>query len=150
MKEFFTSKIVFGVLIGLGACVLLLGSFALGVTIGQRKAAHLCAWGQNYDQMFGPQRHGPPLARFPFNSAETPESQGVFGKVLSVSGSDIVVQGKDNVEQNVLVTTSTVIRNGAGQGSLQGIHPDVQASVFGPSNAQGQIEARLIRIFPTQ
>ncbi len=75
---------------------------------------------------------------------------GVFGKILSVSGSTLVVQGKDNVEQNVLVSTSTVIRVGREQGSLADIHADNQAAVFGTPNDQGQIDARLIRLFPAR
>jgi hypothetical protein len=128
--------------------ILLLGAFAGGVTVGERKARHFSNFSENYNHMFGP-RHIGPGDRLPFGMPMLPEGHGVFGKVISVSGSNLVINGKDNVEQNVTVASSTAIRIGREDGTLADILPDTDVAVFGAPNDQGQIEARLIRIFDT-
>lgn len=146
MNELMKSKLVQGILIVLGGLVLLSGAFAAGVDVGERKARHFNGWSQNYDRMFG-DRRGFRGGKTPFGAPSLPGGHGVFGKVLSVSGQQIVVQGKDGVEQNVLVASSTAIRIGREEGTPEDIRPDAEAAVFGSPNDQGQIEARLIRIF---
>ncbi|MDP3794105.1 MAG: hypothetical protein Q8R07_05165, partial [Candidatus Uhrbacteria bacterium] len=131
-------KYILTILVSLGALILLLGAFSAGVHVGERRIRH---WLFNPHQNF---RGG----RSPFERPLFPAGHGVFGKILSVSGSILVVQGKDRVEQDVLVTTSTMIRVGREEGSLANIRVDGQAAVFGSPNDQGQIEARLIRLFP--
>ena len=142
MSDLISSKYVQGILAGLIAVILLIASFAAGVSVGERKARHCSKWSDNYSQMFGPRRGGrgsPPFGLMP-------DTHGAFGKVLSLSGSEVVVQGKDGVERNVLVTSSTEIRVGRERGGIDDVRPDDQAAVFGAPNDKGQIEARLIRL----
>jgi hypothetical protein len=146
MSEFLKSRLFKVILICLGALILLIGSFSLGVTVGERKARHFSGFVENYGRMFPEQRRGPP-ENMPFAPLPLPDTHGVFGKVLSVSGQSLVVQGRDGMEQNVLVTSSTEIRIGRDRGTIQDVKPDADASVFGAANDKGQIEARLIRLF---
>lgn len=143
MPDFIRSKAFIMVLACIGALAVCLGIFMLGVNVGERKARHFSGWCENYDRMFMPKRG--PRGDIPFAPPPMPGAHGVFGKVLSVSDGSIVVQGKDGVEQNVLVTSSTEIRIGRERGTIQDIKADSEAAVFGAPNEQGQIEARLIR-----
>lgn len=146
MEELFKSKKLQGILFLIASLILLCGVFSLGVRVGERKAEHFSQWSQNYDRMFVPR--GGPHGGFPPPKpfGEMPDSHGAFGKVLSVNGLSIVIQGKDNLEQNILVTSSTAIRIGREEVTVEEVHPGENAAVFGIPNAQGQIEARLIRI----
>jgi len=74
----------------------------------------------------------------------------VFGKILSADGNRIAIQGQDNVEQSVLITTSTVIRIGNYEAKIGDLKADQNVSVFGRPNDQGQIEAKLIRIMDSR
>ncbi|HWR00021.1 MAG TPA: hypothetical protein VN397_04225 [Candidatus Methylomirabilis sp.] len=142
MSEFIKSKSVQVLLTVLAALILLVASFTAGVSVGERKARHFSKWSENYPRMFGTERGFRGMT--PFRGA--PDAHGAFGKILSVSGSDIVVQGKDGVEQNVLVSSSTEIRVGRERGGIDDIRPGDQAAVFGAPNEEGQIDARLIRL----
>jgi len=146
MTDFLKSRTFRILLACLGAFILIVGSFSLGVNVGERKARHMNGWAENYGRMF-PSRGDFP-GDMPFAPPPMPGSHGVFGKVLSVTGQAIVVQGQDGVEQNVLVTSSTDIRIGRDQAKVSDIKPDADASVFGAPNDKGQIEARLIRLMP--
>lgn len=136
MSDLIASKNVQAVLVGLAAVILFVATFAAGVSVGEQKARHFSNWSKNYPDMFD-SRGNPRGPR---------GTHGAFGKVLSVSGSEVVVQGRDGVEQNVLVTSSTEIRVGRERGAMDDVRPDDQAAVFGAPNDDGQIEARLIRL----
>ena len=146
MSNFLKSRLFRILLACLGALILIVGSFSLGVNVGERKARHLSGWAENYGRMFPMRRDFP--GDMPFAPPPMSESHGVFGKVLSVSDQTVVVQGQDGVEQNVLMTSSTEIRIGRDQAKASDIKPDEDASVFGTPNDKGQIEARLIRLMP--
>ena len=142
-------------LLVLGALVLLCGTFSLGLHLGERRAGFASGWERGYRHMmpfnrgFGRGEEGtPPMMRPLF-----PNGHGVFGNVLSVSNDSLVIQGKDGLEQTVLVTSSTTIRVGTETVGLKDIPKDLsklQASAFGAPNASGQVEARLIRLFTQQ
>lgn len=147
MTEFLNSKIAFRVLIGVGLIALIAGTFAAGVSVGERKSRHFSAWTESYGKSFGGPQRDRRGGRPPFEPM-LPGGHGVFGQVLSASSGTMVVQGKDDVEQSVLVTSSTKIRIGRDEGKLEDIQPEMEAAVFGAPNGEGQIEAQLIRIMP--
>lgn len=84
--------------------------------------------------------------RLPFRPMPFPN--GVFGRVLSASGTTLLIEGQDHFQQNVVITTSTAIRTEQGSTSSSAIQPNQEVGVFGSPNGQGQIEANLIRLFP--
>ena len=129
----------------LAVLILFIAGFSLGLCVGERKASHFMNWSQNYDRMFPPGQRGGRHGGF-MPPRELPDTHGAFGKILSVSGQSVVIQNPNNLEENVLVTSSTEIRIGRDRGTLQDLKPEVQAAVFGAPNGQGQIEARLIRL----
>jgi hypothetical protein len=147
MQSLIQSKWLQTVVVGLAALLVLGFVFELGMTVGIRKASHVTNFCNGYPRMFG---HRPPgMFGGPGNGPDMGPgfgSHGVFGKVLSVSGNTVIVQSKDLIEQDVLVTSSTKIRLGNEEFSLQEVHPGEDAAVFGVPNDLGQIEARLIRM----
>lgn len=145
MSELIKSVFLQRLLTVLGILIVLIALFTAGVAVGERKFRHLSGLCMNYDKMRSP-RHGS-RGPFPFAPPMLPSTHGVFGKVLSISDQGLVVQGKDDIEQDVLITSSTMIRIGDKTGTAADIQPDIDASVFGAPNNQGQIEATLIRLF---
>jgi hypothetical protein len=120
-------------------------AFSLGLSIGERKIRHTNAWCQNYGALFQPRPSLIPGR--PFMHELLPPAHGVFGTILSVSQNQLVIQGKDGIEQNVEVTSSTRIRVDRNEGTFIDLQPQSTVSVLGAPNAGGQIEAHLIRVF---
>lgn len=140
------TQAVLGALIVL---ILLCLSFLAGVKATERRIRHYSNWSKSYPDMMRPHRAGRMAVPFP-ERAPLPLPNGVFGRVLSVTSTNLIIDGQDNFEQNVLVTSSTAIRTEQGTATLKDIQPNMEVSVFGAPNAQGQIEARLIRLFPSR
>ncbi len=146
MSEFIKSRLVRTILIALGSLVILSGVFALGARMGQRQERHFTRWSEGYDRMFG--RPGP--GGLPPGRPMFPMEHAIFGKVISMSTSTMVVQGKEGIEQSVTMASSTEIRAGRETIAIKDIKPDAEVAIFGAPNEQGQIEARLIRVMPAQ
>ena len=135
-------------LIGVGVIVLLLATFTAGVHVGERKARHFSGWYKNTRPLSRSSR--PQRPTYPFNRMPMPLEHGVFGKVLSISDHTVMVEGKDGLEQQVQVSTSTSIRLNQDQRSLQDLQTGVEISVFGRPLPDGSIQAHLIRLLPHQ
>ncbi len=149
MQDLSTSPFVRRLLIVLASAVLLLGSFAAGVHVGERKARHLSRWQQNYPRIV-PSRGLPFNKRMPPLPPALPGGHGIFGNILTLNGNTLVIQGKDGIEEQVLVTSSTTLRLDQRTIRFEDLPADltrVEAAVFGTPTTQGQIEARLIRFF---
>jgi hypothetical protein len=150
MPQFIHSRIIIIALATLATLAILAGVFQLGVSVGERKSRHFTRWFENYDRNLmppGSRRPGPNMPPGGMPMPMLPNAHGVFGKILSVSDNSLIIQGKDNVEQNVIITSSTAIRIDRGVGTIQDLKPETEVSVLGAPNEQGQIQARLIRLF---
>jgi hypothetical protein len=136
------SRITSYVIPGLLALLFVMGSFWLGLAIGERRAQHFGGWCDSYRHAFLP----PGRRRISMPMSGLPNPHGVFGRVVSRSGQIIVIQGNDDIDQSVLITSSTAIRIGDRNGTLTDVYPDAQVAVFGMPSPSGQIEAHLVRI----
>lgn len=126
--------------------VIILGSFAFGVFVGYRKAGFSYAWSENYDRNFG----GPQRGLFGFEPGLSFTSgHGVSGSILSVASSSLSISGRDGVEKTVLVSSSTIVRENREDISASDLEKGETVVVLGAPNAQGQIQAELIRILPS-
>ncbi|MBP6945461.1 hypothetical protein KBD61_06090 [Patescibacteria group bacterium] len=137
-------------LIALALFIVLLASFAVGIMIGERKAQRFSHWCENYPRMV-PGRPPAMDRKMLFTNSPLPSAHGVFGAVLSTDGRSMVVQGKDGREETVLITPQTSLRVGRENLSFQQLPPnlqDMEAAVFGVPTPTGEMEARLIRLFP--
>ena len=140
-------------LLSAGMFLTLILGFAIGVHVGERKFRHFSAWSDRYDAelgrpMMGRSRgKGGPM-RGEMGHMPFPGAHGVFGKVVSVSGTAMVVEGRDGIEQGVQMTTSTKVRSGAEEKSIADLSANDSVVVFGAPSGDGEIDAQLIRIFP--
>ncbi|MBP9762441.1 hypothetical protein KBD34_02380 [Patescibacteria group bacterium] len=150
MQPLITAKWVQALLATLLLLILLCLAFLLGAKVGQHRSGHFCNWNnhrpEGREMPRGPR--GKPDMMMPMRAMPLPN--GVFGRVLSASGTTFVIQGRDRFEQSVLVTTSTAIRLDNRGASSTDIQTNTEVGVFGAPNEQGQIQAHLIRLFPAR
>lgn len=124
--------------------------FGAGVFVGQMKARFSYRWAENYHQNFGGPRSGflGDWRSRPFPPREDfMGGHGIFGPIIKIDGSTLVINGKNGVETTVLVSDKTEIRSPQGALKIGDLKVDDQITVIGSPNSQGQIEAKLIRVF---
>jgi hypothetical protein len=143
IKNAFESKVLFGVLCGVGIVILALLIFSAGVTVGFRKASFGRAWGENYERNFGMMPDRPFFGRDNF-----PNANGAIGKIIKITLPTMIVQDRSGTEKVILIKSDTQIqemRTVVPAGSLK---TDDFVVVIGAPNAEGQIEAKFIRVMP--
>ena len=155
MNDALTSEKVKAALWIIGAVIALLLAFGLGMAIGYRKAIFASYWGENYYRNFSA---GPPpggaggpivMMRTPFNL------HGVTGEVIDKSTSTMAVRDQFGNEQAVVPVAGAQVRGVADDTAAtsivgwQSIPVGAWITAIGAPNANGQIEARFIRMFPS-
>jgi hypothetical protein len=146
LKTFYTSKKVKFALWALVFLAVLLFVFQAGVTVGINRANFSGHLGDTYARMFD---GGRPEGMIP-GQANEPLGYGTSGKVLSVANGTVTVSTSDNLEKIVKVTSDTIIRKSHDQATTTDLKAGDSIVVVGAPDAQGEIDARLIRIVPTQ
>ena len=131
----------------IGSLALLVVGFWGGTAFERSRIRHFVSWQDNYERNFfspPPGRPGlPPLGRMP----RTFKAHNLLGTVLAVEDKKLTVQGSDGVEQSIVLDEQTVLRRDEKETSLGDLKVDQQVAVFGRPNDDGQIVARLIRVF---
>ncbi len=147
-NKFFQSKKFKMVLVGIGALVVLLMVFKAGVFVGYKKANFSYSWGENYQRNFGGPR-GEFLGDFRhgFGDKDFINSHGTFGSIIKIDGSTLIAKGSDNVEKTILVSDKTTITSRRETIKVSDLKVDDRVVIIGSPNEQGQIEAKLIRVF---
>ena len=82
-----------------------------------------------------------------FPQGEFINAHGVFGSIIKIDGNTIIAKAKDDVEKTILVSDSTIIQKGRKKVKLPDLKVDEDIVVIGSPNEEGQIEAKLIRVF---
>ena len=145
LKKILESKILLGVLYGIGGVVVALLIFIAGINVGFDKASFGHAWGDNYEKNFGMVNRG--IARgMPGNF---PNAHGAVGKIIQIQLPTIIVADKDDTEKVVLITDDTRIVNATSEINSSDLKIDDSVVVIGSPNSSGQIEAKFIRIIPS-
>lgn len=135
-------------LLAIAALIILLFVFKVGVFVGYKKAQYSYRWGENYHRNFaGPQGGFFGDFRRGFGDKDFINSHGTFGLIIKIDGSTLVIKGKDDVEKTVLISDKTEISNHRETVRASELKVDDQVVVIGSPNEQGQIEAKLIRLF---
>jgi hypothetical protein len=139
------------IIVGLLAIVVIVLVFGLGVLVGEKKAKFSYLWAENYHRMFAGPKAGflgglrmPPFP--PFD--EFIEGHGTFGEIIKIEGNNLVVKGRGNVEKVIIVTEKTVIKSGRKDIKFSDLKIGDMVVIIGSPNEKGQIEAKLIRVFP--
>ncbi len=146
INKFFQSKtfkMVLGVILGVIVFFLI---FSIGMFIGFKKAGFSYRWGENYHRNFAGPRGGF-LGDFgDFRGRDFMGAHGVFGQIIKIDGSLLIIRGSDNVEKIVLIKDDTIIRRFQEAVKLTDLKVDEYLVVIGEPNDIGQIEAKFIRL----
>ncbi len=144
MLQLFESKILVGILYGVGIVIVLILIFSAGVSVGFHKASFGRAWEENYGRNFGMMPEGSDFGKNNF-----PNAHGAIGKIIKIELPTIIVQDKDNLEKVVLIKDDTKIEKMKMEIKSSDLAIDDFIVVIGSPDSQGQIEAKFIRIIPT-
>jgi len=148
MKKVFESKVLIGVLYGVGTIIVVLIIFSVGVSVGFHKASFGRDWGNNYSRNFGADNHGGPLGS-PEMMDSFPNAHGVVGKIIKIALPTVIVADRDNLEKSVLIADGTKIQRMRDIIAAADLKVDDLIVVIGSPSDQGQIEAKFIRIMPS-
>lgn len=148
INKFFQNRdILKWIIVGLAGFVVLILVFGAGIKVGTMKAKYSYRWAENYHKNFGGPRGGflGDLKSFP--QGDFINGHGVFGSIIKIDGNTIIAKDKDDVEKTILVSDSTIIQKGRERVKLPDLKVDEDIVIIGSPNEEGQIEAKLIRVF---
>ena len=136
------------VLVGLAVFIVLVLVFKIGMFVGEKKAQFSFRWAENYHRMFAGPKAGflgglkmPPFSEFI-------EGHGTVGEIIKIEGNNLVVKGRGDVEKLILVNEKTIIKSGFKNIKVSDLKIGDIIVIIGSPNEKGQIEAKLIRVFP--
>jgi len=149
VKKPLSADVLKWIIIGLLAVVIITFVLGIGIFVGERKAGFSYRWAEQYHRNFA----GPQAGFFSdwrsFPRGDFIEGHGIFGEIIELNDSGFVIRGRDNVEKVVVTTENTIINRGR-----ETIKDELKVGdwvvIIGSPNEQGQIEARLIRLFNEQ
>lgn len=148
-KKIGHSKLFISLVTVLAGLIILIGVFALGINVGFHKTRFSDDWVKNYPKNFAVPPGGfYPVALPPQNSLFG--SHGLAGSILTVSGNTLTIKSSDNSEKTVIVSPTTAIREDFADVKAAQLAVNQQVVVIGEPNAQGQIEAKFIRVMDKQ
>lgn len=145
LDKIFQSKLFQGAIGGLAVFIVLLLIFKAGMFVGQRKADFSHRFSDSYHRNFaGPQ--GGFLKDF--GDRDFLEASGIFGQIIKIDGSTLVVKGGQDAEKIILANDGTIIKKFQKTIKLADLKIDDYIVAIGEPNDSGQIEAKLIRVMP--
>lgn len=158
MNNLLGSKVVRTIIWALGGLIALFLAFGLGMRVGEGRVGFARGFGMHYFQDFpgmimqsGTGQVSITVPGGPIVSGAMPVPvviHGLAGTVIAVTPPTIAVQDGQNNEQSVLVATGTLIREYDSTITVNDIAAGDQVAVIGSPNADGQVIARFIRVFP--
>lgn len=151
MAEASRSRIFKGVFVLIIALIIIAGAFGSGILVGYRKANFSYSWGENYHMNFGGPRGGfMRQAPMMFNNDDYIDASGVTGTIIKIDGDNLIIEGNNNTEKTVAVSSSTIIRLGRQDIKITDLKVGELTVTIGEPNSNGQINAKLIRVFNAQ
>lgn len=147
VKKIFQNRDVLKwVIIGLAGFVVLVLVFGAGVNVGTLKARYSYRWADNYHKNFAGPRGGflGDWQRFP--AGDFISGHGAFGEIIEIKDNGFVIRGRENVEKVVVTNEDTTITKGR-ETIKYGLKIGDRVVIIGAPNDEGQIEAKLIRLF---
>lgn len=133
-----------------GVILIAVLSFGVGVGVGFRKAMFSARFGEHYRENFMappmPMR-GPGEFFDDFRGRDMRNAHGVGGKIISISGNNIVIKDRDNKENTVTANDKTTIKFRRDDLKIEDLKNDDEIVVMGKPSESGMIEADLIRVF---
>ncbi len=118
--------------------------FQFGTNLGSNRGRFACNWAKNYQNNFGGPRFGFGQDQ-PFN--DFVDGHGIFGEIIKINKTDIVVTSKEGVEKIINISDKTIIKSFEKDITIENLKLNDRLMIIGDPNDQGQIDAKLIRIF---
>ncbi len=137
------------VVIGLAGFAVVVLIFGAGIFVGGMKAKFSYRWAESYHKNFA----GPQGGFFgDWRGTSIPpgdfiEGHGTFGEIIKINDSDFVIKGQADLEKIVIIKENTILEKGRMAIKKEELKVGDQVVIIGSPNEQGQIEAKLIRIF---
>ncbi|MDP3990962.1 MAG: hypothetical protein U1C56_02525 [Candidatus Curtissbacteria bacterium] len=135
------------IIIGLLVVVVIVLVLGAGIFIGEKKANFSYRWAEQYHKNFAGPRGGFFSDWQSFPRGDFIEGHGAFGEVIQIDDAGLVVKGRGDVEKVILTTQDTTIQKGRETIKKEELKIGDQIVIIGSPNEEGQIEAKLIRIF---
>ncbi len=136
------SKLVRQIIFIIGAGIIALLMFCIGVFVGVHWEKFDKDWGDHYFENFGRPHTG-----LPGTMGQSGNAFGATGKILSVNLPVISVQDSDGKEKIIVISDDTDFQIGRQEVDSSSLIPGINIVVIGSPNPQGQIDAKFIRIF---
>ena len=136
-------------IIGLAAFAVVVLIFSAGMFVGGTKARFSYRWAESYQKNFGGPRAGflGDWRKLPLAPDDFIEGHGTFGEIIKINDPDFVIKGQNDVEKVIITTEDTSIKRGMKTIKKEELKVGDRVVVIGSPNEQGQIEAKLIRVF---
>lgn len=144
-NKFLQSKALKITIWAIGAAIIMLIMFQAGLIVGFKKAGFSYRWGENYHRNFAGPRAG---FIEDFSGKEFIEANGVFGSIIKIGSSTMVIKGRNDTEKIILLKTDTVIKRFQNTIKSSDLKANEFIVVIGSPNNTGQLEAKLIRVMP--
>jgi len=147
IKKAFESKILVKILYVVGIVLIAMLIFSAGIVVGFRKASFGNSWGEHYKDNFGMRAFPRPDFRGGMMN-NFPNANGAIGEIIKIELPTIIVRDKDNIEKVILIKDDTRIEKVRDEIKTTDLKISDFVVIIGTPNAQGQIEAKFIRIMP--
>ena len=145
-KLFYNPDVLKWVIVGLVGFIAIILIFSVGMKVGTLKAKYSYSWAENYHKNFAGPRGGFLGDWRGFPAGDFIGGHGAFGEIIELSGNGFVIKGRGDVEKIIITSEETVIKVGS-KIVEDGLKVGDRVVIIGSPNEEGQIEAKLIRIF---
>jgi len=129
----------------LAGILVLLFVFQAGMFVGFKKASFSFGMGENYFREMNGRQNDPMmgLQRGDFGNAH-----GAIGQIVGLNLPNIVVEDRDGANKTVNISSSTSLKGVKGNIKAEDLKLNDHIVVFGSSNNDSVVDARLIRMMP--
>ena len=137
------------IIVSLVGLVVIILIFSAGMFVGGMKAKFSYRWAESYHKNFAGPRAGffGDWRRLPLAPGDFIESHGTFGEIIKINDADFVIKGQGDMEKIILISEKTTIEKGRDTIKKEELKVGECVVVIGSPNQEGQIEAKLIRVF---
>jgi len=148
LKDFHQSKHFKIIILVVGAILIALVSFAVGLHVGFKKARFSYKWGENYERNFsGSPSWGATGVFHDFEGRNFRNGHGLAGSIVSITDNNLVIKDRDGNENTVAVTDKTLIKKRREDIKTGDLKQNDQVVVVGNPGDNGVINADIIRVF---
>jgi hypothetical protein len=138
-------RVIIGLVVFAVVCLI----FWIGIFIGGMKARFSYRWAESYHKNFAGPRGGFLDDWRSFPRGDFISSHGIFGQIIKIEESAIIIKDGNNMERIVAVKDGTIIERLRETVKISDLKIDDYIVVIGEPNDSGQIEAKFIRLLPT-